>query len=480
MKRVEPRSTCEVGIDAPAPPFSLDTIDSAGKETRRSLSAYANKWLMLLFYPRDFSFVCPTEINAFSGRYDELAARSCDVLGISIDSLTDHAEWLRTPVAQGGVAGLRFPLGTDTDGEVSKAYGLWHDGHELPHRGLFLIDPDGKVRYSLQHGGSVGRSVDETLRVLDALQSGGLCPASWTLGDGTLDVRSLLQPGRVLGHYRIESELGVGAFASVFRAKDLRLERSVAIKVLRDLDAASRDLLMDEARASASIQHPNVCPVYAVEDADGLSLIAMEYLSGPPLSEYAANKKLSLASVLALGAPIARGLAAAHKIGLAHGDLKPANVIVPSSSRPVVVDFGLAAAYRRAKDGRQPKVEKPVDADAATQVYTQPAQPGGSESSRRLAGTPAYMSPEQAAGEPPNTSSDVFALGLLLFELYTGRRMLSAPSIVPLLEGLRRGEYLESLPALDSSELRTLLEHLLSPNPEHRPSAAEVASTLEA
>jgi eukaryotic-like serine/threonine-protein kinase len=148
-----------------------------------------------------------------------------------------------------------------------------------------MIDPDGVLQYAVIHNLNVGRNPEEVLRVLDALQTGSLCPASWTSADGTIDPELALQPGRILGHYRIRHRLGVGTFGTVFAAWDLRLERMVALKVLKRKVYESRDAVLAEARAAARVNHPHLCTVYSVEEQDGLPLIVMEYLQGRTLAQ---------------------------------------------------------------------------------------------------------------------------------------------------------------------------------------------------
>ncbi len=221
-----------------------------------------------MFYPRDFSFVCPTELTGFSADKDQFDQRGCDLLGVSIDTVESHLQWLQTPADEGGVLGLRFPLASDPSGTVCRSYGVWRHDEGLPNRGLFLIDPSGKLRYAASYDLSVGRNVEDVLRTLDALQSGGLCPSSWKRADGVLDVASMLKPGRVLGHYQIERELGRGAFGQVLAAKDLRLHRTVALKVIAKQDGQTRTQLLNEARTAAGINHPNVCTVYSADEVD--------------------------------------------------------------------------------------------------------------------------------------------------------------------------------------------------------------------
>ena len=152
-------------------------------------------------------------------------------------------------------------------------------------RGLFLIDPNGVLQYQVVHSLTVGRNSEEVLRVLDGLQMGGLCPAERRAGEPPLDACRELGPNRVIGPYRVEAELGGGSFGTVFRARDLTLDRDVALKVLRPGSPVPAAALLTEARAAAALSHPNVCAIYAVDSSQGVPMIVMEYVAGRPLSQ---------------------------------------------------------------------------------------------------------------------------------------------------------------------------------------------------
>lgn len=172
-----------------APDFIMpSTRDMSTLEQAVRLDEYRHRWLVLVFYPLDFTFVCPTELRAFSERYDDFVAQGADVLGASVDSVFTHRAWVKAPREMGGLGELRFPLASDITHQVSKDYGVYlHDkGHSL--RGTFLIDPKGILRSSVIHDTDVGRSVDEALRTLDAFKTGGLCPANWHRGEATISV----------------------------------------------------------------------------------------------------------------------------------------------------------------------------------------------------------------------------------------------------------------------------------------------------
>ncbi|HZP82035.1 MAG TPA: peroxiredoxin [Chthonomonadaceae bacterium] len=179
-------------VGEPAPDFSMavarpnDTPAHVGSKV--SLSDYSGKWLVLFFYPLDFTFVCPTEITALSDRYEEFEELGADVLGVSTDSVYAHLAWMNTPRDQSGIAGMKYPLASDITKEVARDYGVLIEEKGIALRGLFIIDPNGVLQYSVVNNLNIGRSTDETLRVLQALQTGGLCPSDWKPGKSLLSV----------------------------------------------------------------------------------------------------------------------------------------------------------------------------------------------------------------------------------------------------------------------------------------------------
>ena len=172
-----------------APPFDMpSTKDMKNLKENVSLNDYRGKWLILFFYPLDFTFVCPTEIKAFNEKYDEIKKAGADVLGVSTDSVFSHRAWVNTPDDQGGLGSLDYVLASDITKDVSRDYGVLLEDKGIALRGLFIIDPDGYLQYQVVHSLNTGRSVDETLRVLEALKTGGLCAADWKPGQKPLSV----------------------------------------------------------------------------------------------------------------------------------------------------------------------------------------------------------------------------------------------------------------------------------------------------
>lgn len=169
-------------VGTKAPDFKLNTALGDGSDFgKATLEDYKGKWLVLFFYPLDFTFVCPTEITAFSSRYEDFKKENADVLGVSIDSEHCHKAWIN-----GDLGKLNFPLAADINKEASRDYDVLVEEDGIALRGLFLIDPDGKIRYQTVNDLNVGRNVDETLRILKALKTGGLCPINWEEGDELL------------------------------------------------------------------------------------------------------------------------------------------------------------------------------------------------------------------------------------------------------------------------------------------------------
>jgi peroxiredoxin (alkyl hydroperoxide reductase subunit C) len=174
-------------VGQPAPDFEMASTRNLEKlDQNVKLSDYRGKWLVLLFYPLDFTFVCPTELTTFSDRYEDFEAIGADIIGISTDSVYSHRAWLQTPRDKNGVEGLKFPLAADSTKRVASDYGVLIEDKGIALRGLFIIDPEGILRYKVVHDLNVGRSAEETLRVIQALQTGGLCQAEWKPGQETI------------------------------------------------------------------------------------------------------------------------------------------------------------------------------------------------------------------------------------------------------------------------------------------------------
>ena len=168
-----------IKIGQNAPEFTMQGV-VGDKFKDVCLDEFKGKWVVLFFYPLDFTFICPTEITEFSKRDSEFKALNAQVLGVSIDSVFSHKAWLKE------LGNLNYPLLSDITKEASRKYGVLLEEKGIALRGTFIIDPDGKLRYQLIHDLGIGRSIEEILRVLRALQTGELCPVEWKPGKKTL------------------------------------------------------------------------------------------------------------------------------------------------------------------------------------------------------------------------------------------------------------------------------------------------------
>lgn len=167
-----------------APDFKMQAVTGDGESFfDASLSSYRGKWLILFFYPKDFTFVCPTEITGFSEKLDLFNEADAEILAVSTDSEYCHQAWIRN-----GLGAIRYPLAADKTLKVSSDYGVLLEDEGIALRGLFIIDPDQVVRYSVIHDNNVGRSTDEIYRVLKALQTDALCGADWSVGSSPLKI----------------------------------------------------------------------------------------------------------------------------------------------------------------------------------------------------------------------------------------------------------------------------------------------------
>jgi len=176
-----------VKVGQKAPDFTMSTTeDIETLERVAKLEDYQGKWLVLFFYPLDFTFVCPTEIKGFNSKLDEFKKIGADVLGVSTDSVYSHRAWIKASKEDGGLGDLNYPLASDITKQVSRDYGVLIEEKGVALRGLYIIDPEGIIRYQIVSDLNVGRSVDEILRVLQAFQTGGLCPIDWQPGQKTL------------------------------------------------------------------------------------------------------------------------------------------------------------------------------------------------------------------------------------------------------------------------------------------------------
>ena len=269
-----------------------------------------------------------------------------------------------------------------------------------------------------------------------------------------------LGPGTRLGPYEITGSLGEGGMGQVYRARDTRLERPVAIKLLTSVDDDASERLLREARSASALNHPNICTLHEIGDADGRPFIVMELVEGEGLDRRIGRVGLPASAVVRLGTQIAEGLAHAHARGIIHRDLKSANVAVTSDGRAKILDFGIARRI-------------PTDdlADATRSVATLTAD-------NEVAGTLPYMAPEVLEGRPADARSDLWALGVMLVEMATGSRPFRGETGLALSSAILRDP--AEIPASIAPPLGGVIKKLLAKRPAERyQTAAEAASALE-
>jgi eukaryotic-like serine/threonine-protein kinase len=271
-----------------------------------------------------------------------------------------------------------------------------------------------------------------------------------------------LAAGARLGSYEVLAPLGAGGMGEVYRARDTRLGREVAIKVLpaeRMADENRRRRFVQEARAASALSHPNIVTIHEIESADGVDFIVMEYVPGKSLDALIPRQGMKLAEVLRIAITIADAVARAHAAGIVHRDLKPANVVVGSDGVVKVLDFGLAKLVSREESGSSEDETGTEDGGAGPL-----SRPG------KVAGTAGYMSPEQATGGKVDARSDVLSFGAMLYEMVTGRRAFAGNSTAETLAAVLReqpkapSEVVTSLPR----ELERLILRCLHKDPGRR------------
>jgi len=231
--------------------------------------------------------------------------------------------------------------------------------------------------------------------------------------------------GQTVSHYRILRSLGAGGMGEVYLAEDTKLGRHVALKVLASETASDPDRrarFEREARAIAALNHPGIVTIHSVEEHQGLLFITMELVEGQTLAQYIPAAGMPLADLLKIAIPLADAVGTAHQRGIMHRDLKPANVMIGNDGRVKVLDFGLA--------------KQQAEATVQDETALQPTAHATAEG--KILGTVAYMSPEQAQGKPVDHRSDIFSLGVVLFEMATGQRPFKGDSSVSVLSSVLR------------------------------------------
>ena len=268
----------------------------------------------------------------------------------------------------------------------------------------------------------------------------------------------MLAAGTRFGGYEIQSPLGAGGMGEVYRARDVRLRRDVAIKVLPEsvaLDRERIDRFEREAHLLAALNHPNIATLYGIEEANGATALVMELVDGPTLADRLHSGAMPIREALTIARQIADALDAAHEKGIVHRDLKPANIKITADGIVKVLDFGLAKG-----------VENP---SSASDLANSPTVTVHDTRAGAILGTAAYMSPEQARGLVVDKRTDVWAFGCVLYEMLAGRRAFTGDTVSDVIAAVIRAEPVwEALPATTPPIVRRLLSRLLDKDPRRR------------
>ena len=266
-----------------------------------------------------------------------------------------------------------------------------------------------------------------------------------------------LTPGTKLGQYEVVEAIGAGGMGEVYRARDTKLGRDVAIKVLPEEFARDKERLdrfEREARLLAQLNHSNIATLHGLEEHDGQKFIVMELVEGETLAERIARGPIPVDEAIPLFIQIAAGLEAAHEKAIIHRDLKPANIKIGPDGKPKILDFGLAKAFAK---------EDPTSSQTESPTVTRHTEAGV------ILGTAPYMSPEQARGKGLDKRTDIWAFGCVLYEALTGRVAFLGDTVSDTIAGILKQEpEWRKLPANTPSMVRSLLRRCLNKDPGHR------------
>ena len=314
------------------------------------------------------------------------------------------------------------------------------------------------IRQACKKNEALQTEVESLLASLDSAETFLETPAVVKIVEN-IPPENLLSSGQILGNYKIGDLIGTGGMGEVYLARDMRLNRKVAIKVLRGSflpDVQANQRLLREARAAALLEHPNICQIYEIAETPDHCFIVMQYLVGKTLADIMAKRPLGTAAALNLGVQIADGLAEAHEQGIIHRDIKPANVIVNDKGQAKILDFGLA---------------KFIEAETSLQTSQR------LNSSGLVMGTVPFMSPEQLRGKTLDRRSDIFSLGALLYEMLSGKPAFTRENNAEAIAAILNNEPDWSL---ISAPLRPILQKCLAKDKADRyESASLLARDLE-
>jgi len=291
-----------------------------------------------------------------------------------------------------------------------------------------------------------------------------------------------LTSGTKLGPYEIQSALGAGGMGEVYRAKDVRLDRTVAVKVLASHLSSSPELkqrMEREARAISSLSHPNICHLYDIGSQDGTDYLVMEFLEGETLAERLGKGALPLSEILKIAIALTEGLAAAHRQGIVHRDLKPGNIMLTKSGAKLM-DFGLAKSAATGLGSASSSA--PLLSAAQTMTMNQASPVSPLTTAGTMIGTIQYMSPEQIEGKEADARSDLFALGAVLYEMATGARPFEGKSQISVASSIleKDPEPISSVQPLMPPAFEYIVTSCLAKNPEERiQTAHDVALQLK-
>jgi alkyl hydroperoxide reductase subunit AhpC len=429
-------------------PSNLPTFH--GKGEKRPFPELGG-WVCLTFLPRLLSVVNPGTFGQVLGASAALEERGCGLVCVVGDPPSLVAELLREPRERGGLGPAPFPVVCDGGGQFARSVGM-PGNVGVGSLGVALVDPTGVVRYRCEQDladaamlGSLIGVLDRWLDLPEREAGGNGAPVAFD----PLDASRMLGAGSQVGPYRVEELLGEGALSTAYRATDLRSGGLVTLKILRPDCPVSFDGLLDDVRQAAVLSHNNVQHILEIDDRYELPLVALEYLAGRPISDQMTGA-IEPTLVANWMGQAARGLAAAHDLGLVHGDLKPRNLFLTDSGRVAVLDLGFAQPLER----RNPDPFQTVVEESEAQepdVY----------------GNHGYTAPEQTRGVAAKASSDVFAFGAILFELLSGQPAFPGKNYLHVLlriQGVRPDAMAECVPEI----FRPIVRQALNPNPDQR------------